>query len=391
MKVFTALFNLLFYLQLSWICPVIRVNTICLVCLLMSVTVVAQTADLKVVQSKIKQTKAELQTKELRRIEIFSALKQQEEVIAITAKALNQTKIGLTQNKVERDDLTNRKIILEENVKKQQAIMAKHIKGSYVAGNYDYAKMLFNQENAAKFERVLTYYQFLYKQRKQSIDQFRNYISEISQLEQTLEAKKIELSELLKQQQKQQLAINTQRSKRELFIKELEADIQSDTAKIKQLEADEQRIAQAIEQAKKENASQATFSGLLQFKGALLRPAQGSFRRLFGRVRQGEVRWKGILIQGEIGSEIRAIQSGRVLFSEWLRGFGLVMIIDHGKGYMSVYGYNQALLKQPGETVSRGEPIALMGQSGGQSSPYLYFEIRRKGVPVNPTAWLSKR
>jgi septal ring factor EnvC (AmiA/AmiB activator) len=79
------------------------------------------------------------------------------------------------------------------------------------------------------------------------------------------------------------------------------------------------------------------------------------------------------------------------LFSEWLRGFGLVMIIDHGKGYMSVYGYNQALLKQPGETVKRGETVALMGQSGGQSRPYLYFEIRRKGIPVNPTAWLSKR
>lgn len=391
MKVVAALFNLVVYLQSSWIRSVIRVNTVCLVCLLMSVTVVAQTADLKAVQSKIKQTKAELQNKELRRSEIFSALKKQEEAIAITAKALNQTQIALNQNKVERDDLTNRKTILEEKIKKQQAIMAKHIKGSYVAGNYDYAKMLFNQQDAAKFERVLTYYQFLYKQRKQSIDQFRNYISELSQLEQALEAKKIELSALLTQQQKQQLALNTQRSKRELSIKELEADIQSDTAKIKQLEADEQRIAQAIEQAKTDNAAQATFAGLLPFKGALLRPAQGRLRRLFGRIRQGEVRWKGILIQGEVGSEIRAIQSGRVLFSEWLRGFGLVMIIDHGKGYMSVYGYNQALLKQPGETVSRGEPIALMGQSGGQSRPYLYFEIRRKGIPVNPTAWLSKR
>lgn len=393
MKVFAALFSPLVYLQKSLCKTVIRTDIAlaCLLCVLMSATAVAQTADLKAVQSQIKETKAELLAKELRRSEIFSALKKQEEAIAITAKALNQTQIALTQNKVERDDLTSQKIILEENVKKQQAIMAKHIKASYVAGNYDYAKMLFNQEDAAKFERVLTYYQFLYKQRKQTIDQFRTYISELNQIEQALFAKEIELSELLKQQQKQQLALNTQRSKRELSIKELEADIQSDTAKIKQLEADEQRIAQAIEQAKKENAAQSTFAGLLPFKGALLHPAQGRLRRLFGRIRQGEVRWKGILIQGEVGSEIRAIQSGRVLFSEWLRGFGLVMIIDHGKGYMSVYGYNQALLKQPGDTVSRGEPIALMGQSGGQSRPYLYFEIRRKGIPVNPTAWLSKR
>lgn len=103
MKVVAAVFNLVVYLQSSWIRSVIRVNTVCLVCLLMSVTVVAQTADLKAVQSKIKQTKAELQNKELRRSEIFSALKKQEEAIAITAKALNQTQLALNQNKVERD------------------------------------------------------------------------------------------------------------------------------------------------------------------------------------------------------------------------------------------------------------------------------------------------
>jgi septal ring factor EnvC (AmiA/AmiB activator) len=351
----------------------------------------AQEADLQKVQSALKTTKAQLLQKEQRRSAIYSELKAQEEAIAEATKALNNTQILLTQNQVERDDLTSQKIILEQNVTKQQAVMAKHIKASYIAGNYDYAKMLFNQEDAAKFERVLTYYQFLYKQRKQTIDQFRTYISELTQIEQELFAKELELNDLIITQQEQQLELNTQRSKRELSIKQLERQIQSDTAKIEQLEADELRIAEAIEQARQESAEQQSLLGLLPSKGALLHPAEGRLRRLFGRVRQGQVRWKGILFQGEEGSEIRAIQTGRVLFSEWLRGFGLVMIIDHGKGYMSVYGYNQALLKQPGETVKRGETVALMGQSGGQSRPYLYFEIRRKGIPVNPTAWLSKR
>jgi murein hydrolase activator len=351
----------------------------------------AQEADLEKIQSALKTTKAQLLQKEQRRSAIYSELKAQEEAIAETTKALNSTQIKLMQNQVERDDLNSQKIILEQNVTKQQAVMAKHIKASYIAGNYDYAKMLFNQEDAAKFERVLTYYQFLYKQRKQTIDQFRTYISELTQIEQELFAKELELNELLSTQQEQQLVLNTQRSQRELSIKQLEQQIQSDTAKIEQLEADELRIAEAIEQARRESAEQQSLLGLLPYKGALLHPAEGRLRRLFGRVRQGQVRWKGVLFQGEEGSEIRAIQAGRVLFSEWLRGFGLVMIIDHGKGYMSVYGYNQALLKQPGDTVTRGETVALMGQSGGQSRPYLYFEIRRKGIPVNPTAWLSQR
>ena len=351
----------------------------------------AQEAYLEKIQSALKTTKAQLLQKEQRRSAIYSELKAQEEAIAETTKALNSTQIKLMQNQVERDDLNSQKIILEQNVTKQQAVMAKHIKASYIAGNYDYAKMLFNQEDAAKFERVLTYYQFLYKQRKQTIDQFRTYISELTQIEQELFAKELELNELLSTQQEQQLVLNTQRSQRELSIKQLEQQIQSDTAKIEQLEADELRIAEAIEQARRESAEQQSLLGLLPYKGALLHPAEGRLRRLFGRVRQGQVRWKGVLFQGEEGSEIRAIQAGRVLFSEWLRGFGLVMIIDHGKGYMSVYGYNQALLKQPGDTVTRGETVALMGQSGGQSRPYLYFEIRRKGIPVNPTAWLSQR
>lgn len=393
MKVLTAGLFPLAILRKSWLPTLFRTYILLasLCCVLVSMTASGQTTELKAVQSQLKQTKAQLQEKERRRSEIFAALKEQEETIASTAKALNQTRVALTRNQAEREDLTREKTRLQDNVNKQQAIMAKHIKASYVAGNYDYAKMLFNQQDAAKFERVLTYYQFLYKQRKQTIDQFRTNINKLKQIQQNLAAKEIELSELLEQQKQQQLTLNNQRSKRERSIKELEADIQSDTVKIKQLEADEQRITQAIERAKQNDAVESMFAGLLPFKGALLHPAQGRLRRLFGRIRQGEVRWKGILIQGEVGSEIRAIQSGRVLFSEWLRGFGLVMIIDHGQGYMSVYGYNQALLKQAGETVSRGETIALMGQSGGQSRPYLYFEIRRKGIPVNPTAWLSKR
>ena len=360
-------------------------------CWLVHVSVMAQAQDLQSVQSQLKETKAQLLAKEQRRSQIFSELKAQEEAIAVSVKALNTTQIQLAQNTSEIDDLNRQKVIMANNITKQQDIMGKHIKASYIAGNYDYAKMLFNQEDAAKFERVLTYYQLLYKQRKQTIDQFRTYISELNQIEQDLFAKEIQLSELLYQQQQQQLTLNTQRSQRELSIKQLEQDIQSDTAKIKQLEEDELRIAKAIDKAQEEIEAQQSLVGLLPYKGALMHPAKGRMRRLFGRVRQGQVKWKGILIQGEVGSEIRAVHAGKVLFSEWLRGFGLVMIIDHGQGYMSVYGYNQALLKQPGDRVKQGETVALMGQSGGQSRPYLYFEIRRKGIPVNPTAWLSKR
>ena len=110
---------------------------------------------------------------------------------------------------------------------------------------------------------------------------------------------------------------------------------------------------------------------------------------MFGRIRQGQIKWKGIIIKGQLGSPIIAVHQGKVLYADWLRGFGLVTVVDHGDGYMSLYGHNQALLKQAGDNVDAGETIALLGQSGGQNYPNLYFEIRHKGQPVNPSSWLK--
>jgi septal ring factor EnvC (AmiA/AmiB activator) len=113
-------------------------------------------------------------------------------------------------------------------------------------------------------------------------------------------------------------------------------------------------------------------------------------RKLFGARRQGQVRWKGVLIYGNEGAPVQAVQDAQVLYADWLKGFGLVIALDHGEGYMSLYGHNQALLKEVGETVKKGDTIALVGQSGGQSRPGLYFEIRHKGSPVNPGQWLGR-
>ena len=124
-------------------------------------------------------------------------------------------------------------------------------------------------------------------------------------------------------------------------------------------------------------------------KKALLVPASGRIERLFGKRRQGQVRWKGIVINAKSGAPVVAVADGVVLYSDWLKGFGLVTIVDHGKGYMTVYGRNQALLRKVGDVVVAGDTISLVGNSGGQVRAGLYFEIRHKGKALNPTAWLA--
>jgi len=128
-------------------------------------------------------------------------------------------------------------------------------------------------------------------------------------------------------------------------------------------------------------------NGLSKFKNKLQWPVQGRITHAFGQRKQGYLRWKGVLMSAPVGKPVYTIHNGTVLFADWLKGYGLVVVIDHGKGYMSLYGHNQTLLKNVGDRVEIGEPIALVGQSGGQNNAGVYFEIRHKGKPVNPKHW----
>ena len=127
--------------------------------------------------------------------------------------------------------------------------------------------------------------------------------------------------------------------------------------------------------------------GLSKLKRKLSWPVKGRINHSFGSSKQGYLKWKGVFLSAPIGREVKTIHNGTVLFSDWLKGYGLVTVVDHGDGYMSLYGHNQALLKSVGDRVEAGEPIALVGQSGGQANSGLYFEIRHTGIAVNPKLW----
>ena len=194
---------------------------------------------------------------------------------------------------------------------------------------------------------------------------------------------------MLSDQERQQNELVARQQDRQQTLVKLRSKIASEESRIAQLREAEQALVEAIERAQRASQVPQELTGLSGEKGKLLKPANGTLRRLFGKRRQGQVRWKGIMIDGREGSSVKAIAHGRVIYSDWLRGFGLVTIIEHGDGYMSVYGHNQALLRSAGDAVAKGETVALLGQSGGQSSPNLYFEIRHKGKALNPLQWLD--
>jgi len=354
----------------------------------------AQDSDLATIQEKIKKTQAQLDKKLKSSERLQQELKLAELEIAKTATQLNKTDQSLKTTRSEKVQLESEKLRVSKVIKEQQKQLAGQLKSAFMAGNYDFAKMFFNQDDAGRFERTLTYYEYLNKARQQEIGKFRVLVLELEQLNIKLADKTKRLEEFLVTQKQQSSQLREQQTSRHRKLKQLDQQIKSDTVRVSQLQQEERSLMNAIEQAEIDARSRSkdediVLLGLAQSKGKLTWPAAGEIQQLFGKRRQGQVRWKGIVVNSSEGSPVRAVQDGKVLYADWLKGFGLVTIVDHGEGYMTVYGRNQALLKQPGDPVFQGETIGLVGSSGGQTTPGLYFEIRHKGKALNPKNWLK--
>jgi septal ring factor EnvC (AmiA/AmiB activator) len=357
-----------------------------------------QQADLQNIQSLIEQTKEQLDEKLEDSERLQQELKLAELQIAEAATVLNQTDRSLSTTRKEIINLETEKKLTETKIENQQAYLSNQIRSAFMAGNYDFAKMVFNQDDAGKFERLLTYYQYLNKARLDQINQFRRLISSLETLEQELTEKENTQIKLIAQQREQADNLRERQQQRQSTLQALDAEIKTDQARVAQLSQQERSLMQAIEQAEiaarraaaQSAQSNVAMAGLTKLKGQLILPTSGNVDRLFGKRRQGQVRWQGIVINSPSGTPVNSVADGKVLYADWLKGFGLVTIVDHGEGYMSVYGRNQALLKNVGDTVVAGDTISLVGNSGGQAQPGLYFEIRHKGKALNPSQWLGR-
>jgi septal ring factor EnvC (AmiA/AmiB activator) len=339
-------------------------------------------------QIKNKQAKISQQLEVAKKLQ--DNLKKVELQIAKATKQLNKTQLSLADNQNSLRVLRKQQKAYLVSLDRQKSVLAKQIRSAYMTGNYDFAKMLLNQQDAANFERTITYYQYLNKARKSQIDSFNLLVNDLQKVNAKLIDNRLELVQLKGKQLEQQQTLQVSQTDREKTLVAMQNAIESEEAKIAQLQINEKNLVEALARAQQQADKQdITLNGLSDLKGRLLMPAQGNLRKMFGRFRQGQIKWKGVVINGTAGDSVVAIHHAKVLYSDWLRGFGLVTVLDHGDGFMSLYGHNQALLKQAGEAVQAGEAIALLGQSGGQNRPNLYFEIRHKGKPINPVSWLK--
>lgn len=289
-----------------------------------------------------------------------------------------------------------------DDLEAQRARLASTLRASYAMGRQEQLKLLLSQDDPARFNRVLAYYGFLQQRRLQRIEDIRETLLRIDRNEALIRDEEARLNALLAGLEQAQSALRNAEAQRRSILAELDADIQRRGAEVSRLEEDEARLKALIERLKQEEARRqaresappapaldapGAAAAFAQRKGRLTWPAGGALRKGFGAPKAGGLAWDGALIAASAGDVVRAVHRGRVVFADWLKGYGLLMILDHGEGYMSLYGYNQSLLKAEGDWVEAGDEVAIVGTSGGRVEPALYFSIRHRGKPVDPAHW----
>jgi len=344
---------------------------------------------------RLEQAIAQLQAKLSRWRDEHSALQQQLRDAELAIGELSQQ---IAANDAVRDRLAqelgtlrSRLRTLAERRQHQEVLIAAQLRAAFQLRKEKPVKVLLNQQDPALISRAMTYVAYLNRARAQQIAAFSATIDELAATEADIAKKSEAVASLTRELTRQKAVLDLQQSARQQTLAGLNKAIRSDSEQLRQHQEDRQRLEALLNTVEDVATSFAATEDARPFperKGKMKWPAQGKVINHFGSTRNsGGLRWQGVVIQAPRSSRVHAIHHGRVVFANWFRGQGLLLIIDHGDGYMSLYGHNESLLRQTGDWVKAGEPIATIGASGGQSDHGLYFEIRHKGKASNPSKW----
>jgi len=317
-------------------------------------------------------------------------LAKDEEVAAIS-EAVEQARVALATVIASLDGLEAEGRRLQAQRNAQAGKIGEHLAAEYRLNGQDFVKLLLNQESPDTFDRIMRYHRYFSEARLTTLREYQVTLDELAKNKAALEAQAQQAQARQTELAARQAALVNQRDQRKALIAELDEEAESKSSERDRLAADRQRLEQLLAELMR-RASELDGSQFLARKGSLPWPVKGPIRSTFGTPRaDGRLVWHGMVVAADEGTPVTAVYRGRVIFADWLRGFGLLTIIDHGSGFMTLYGHADSLTKTVGELVESGEVVARAGRSGGQTSSGLYFEVRQKGTARDPLGWLAKR
>ncbi len=383
---------------------------------------------LSVVQQRLEALKKQLSSSQEAHKDAADALKDSEVAISHANKKLYEINQRQQQNKDTLAQLASDSISANQTLSQQQQLLSSQLYQQYIHGKQSYVQMILQSEHPSEIARDVYYYSYIAKARAELIIKMQGSLDKINQLNAATAAAQQQVLILKQKQVETRQSLESQKREKSKVVSSLSQQIAAQRGEIKKLSQDEKQLSQLVKRlaiirpssprkpsapdspdqsAIKEPASQnrstktvianntlpsnefagGSFSSL---KGKLRLPIRGEVSNRFGASREDSgISWKGLFIRANAGTEVKAVANGQVVFADWLRGFGNLIILDHGDGYMSLYGNNQALLKAVGSNVRTGDTIAAVGNSGGNESNGLYYELRRQSLPFDPLSWSS--
>lgn len=351
-------------------------------------------ARLEALKARIRQIQAEIETQAGRRDSETARLKQAERQAGEAARVLRGTEENLAASRKRQARLQQQVDASKRRLAAKQRSLATQVRAVYASGQTERLRLLLSQQEPARLGRVLVYYRYLTEDRATEIKAVIAELSELTDAETRLAENAARLEQLLARQTEEARRLEQARQARAQVVASIDARITDRQSEAARLTAEAAALESLIEELRRALADmpgtdREPFASL---KGKLDWPAKGVLVSDFGQPRAGgSLKWNGVVIGTDRGRDVRAVYHGRVAYADWLPGMGLLLVIEHGDGYMSLYGHNETLYKRVGDWVEPGEVVAGAGDTGGKSRTGLYFEIRRDGQPQNPHRWFRNR
>lgn len=374
----------------------------------------ARQAELKELRDRIKALQQELEQSSEERKEVADELKNSERRISDANRGLRDLTYrqrDLAQNLKQLDEESSR---VQVDIDDQRARLAELLRQRYIHGDNDAMKLMLNGQNPGDTARNLEYYGYIGRARTALINEYQASLAHLGELQNSVREKKAKLDQIKDERVSQKKTLESEKQSRQEVLYKLSSQIRSQRNEIKTLEQDGKRLTALIDRLARLAASRkktpsksepskkpgqtvdrvadASLAGInfAKLRGKLALPVAGELLHRYGQSRPGGgPAWKGVFIRARQGQDVRAVATGKVAFADWLRGFGNLLILDHGDGFLSLYSNNESLYKQPGDPVRAGDVVASVGATGGQDEPGLYFELRRQGTPFDPMTWVK--
>lgn len=328
--------------------------------------------------------------------QVTRELKRDEQRLAQATTTLRQVERDLAVEQRALEALRGEQAAQQRVLKGERATLGAQIRATFVAGREERLKLLLNLEDPARVGRVLAYYDRFNRARGARIAKVDAAVAELARVGRAIESKVALLEGTRKARRAALTELEQARAARRSAVGRLDAEIRTRGGELNRVTREAERLRQLLASigdvfadAPFDTAANRPFP---KQRGQLPWPITGRVLANYGAPRaEGRLRWEGLLIESAAGAQVRSVAAGRIAYADWLPFYGMIVIVEHGEGYMSLYGHNQALSKQAGEWVQRGEVIALSGDSGGQNRAALYFEVRKGKEPQDPRRWLAKR